>query len=347
MIEKTIIEENQKLALVPYNLVGLSVEPKEWVWSNSALNAIDPDRGGHPRQLYKFMVEPREDSVNTSLLTGTLLHKYMEDRDKFGISEVPKPGEKLGIAADTIVQELLSIDSYEVTDEIILNNVRAVGWNSKWGDEAVLKNTRDLIKPYVQEVLRNTGKYILPENIAKSLNGAIESILNNSTIQNLIYCVNENTLVFTELELYGIQESANYTFKTKGKLDRVHIDTKAKVIRVFDYKTIGGATSKFLYSFKSYKYYRQMAFYEKLIKDLFPDYIVKMYIITVETSGLFISSVYEVTDVWLNVGKQEIYQLFMLAEANIKNDNFNLTKTEIINSGINILPYDYEPSKLY
>lgn len=342
---KQIIEENQSTN--NYEVVGVSLDPKEWVLSNSALNTLDPDRGGHPKELYKFMTEPRENTINTSLMTGTLLHKYMENKDIFGISEVIKPGEKLGIASDAIVETLSAVSSFEVSDELILAHVRNVGWNPKWGDEAILKNTRDVITPYVQEVLRNTGKHIVTKAVGETLNKAIESIVNNDTIQNLIYTTNEDTEIFTELELYGECKTNKFNYKTKGKLDRVHIDSKAKIIRIFDYKTTGGASSKFLYSFKSYKYYRQMAFYRNLVRDLFPDYIIKVYIITVETSGLFISSVHEISENWLSTGSEEIYNLLMLLDMNMQANNFNVTRTELVNYGINILPYDYEPSRLY
>jgi hypothetical protein len=325
-----------------YENVGMSDNPNDWVFSNSSLNCIDPDRGGHPKKLYKFFTEREESTKSNALITGTLLHKFMENRESFGISEVEKPGDKLAIAADKLIE--IALGDVEITDEIIVSAIRAADWNSKWGDEAVLKNAKPQIMPYVNEVLKNTGKYILSKTVGESLSNAIESIQNNSTIQSLVFSHNENTLVFKELELYGIYN----LLKIKGKLDRVHIDCAAKTIKIFDYKTSSGDLARFAYHFKSYKYYRQMAFYRYLLQDLFPDYSITVYIVGVETNGLFNSNIMEISSPWLEAGDLEMHWLFERVNYHIDNDVFTRTMEEDLDAGVLTLPFiEFKPSPVF
>jgi hypothetical protein len=332
-----------------YETVGMSINPNEWVFSNSALNCIDPDTGGHPKKLYKFFTSPQEtEDTSKSLVTGTLLHKYMQNPDEFAVSEIQKPSDKLSIAADNMIKELSSLESIESIEmnELLLANIREVGWNKNWKDEAIIKNTKDIVIPYVLESLRNKGKFILTSQQQKTLEGCIKSIQENYTIQSLVFSNNESTLSFTEAPVYSNYVLEDYIFKIKGKIDKIQIDYKAKIINIFDYKTTNSTIHKFYYSFLSYKYYRQMYFYKELIQSKFPDYKINIYLIVVETSNLFCSTVIRITDYWLDIGSKNTKDLFYRILGHIKNNNFNITMEEILNFGLVILPENYEPSPI-
>lgn len=322
-----------------YFQVGCSANPEEWVWSNSALSTINPSQGGHPRKTTAFFSENKEEETTKSLEKGKLVHLYMENPEKFAISTVPKPSDKLEIAADNIIRDLITAtDDVWVTDDIILANVRAVGWNSKWGDDAILKNTRDQISSYVNEVLASKGKHILSEATAKTVTSCIKSINENELIQTLCFSLGENEVVFNELEIYW--EVAGRKFK--AKLDKIVIDTKAKLVRHFDFKTTSNPISKFEDAFENYRYYRQFAFYDNALlyamqQQCIPiditEFKVMHYVVVVETTDLFCSTVWQVSDFWLNEGQGEILQLNFIIDEHYKANNWTQTYVEILNYG--------------
>jgi hypothetical protein len=320
-----------------YYNIGLSNNPDEWVYSNSSLSLINPSQGGHPLKLVSFFTENNEEERALSLERGKLIHLYMENPEGFAISSVPKPSDKLAIAADNLIADLLTAtDTIEITDEMILANVRNVGWNSKWGDEAILKNTKDGIKSYVQEVLANKDKHILSESTAKTVQSCIKAINENELINVLITpCVNET--VYTEHTI--LWESRG--FKRKAKLDRFHVDLEAKVIRHFDYKSSGGSIMTFEGTFESYRYYRQFAYYEEALNNFIAitlnqnpdDWKIHHYVIVIETTEPFATTVYEVTSFWLEEGRKEIAAIDNILNIHYKANNFKQTYQEIQSYG--------------
>jgi hypothetical protein len=321
-----------------YYNVGLSPEPTEWVFSNSSLSYINPSEGGHPLRLMAFFTENNEEEKSKSLERGTLLHQYMENPEGFAISTVPKPSDKLAIAADNLIADLLTAtDSVEITDAMILANVRNVGWNSKWGDEAILKNTKDPIKAYVEEVLANRHKHILSEATAEVVKNCINALNSNEIIQTVLQ-VGEDEEVYKE---HVIVWEDN--LKRKAKLDRFHVNRKGRVINHFDYKTSGASVSNFESAFESYRYYRQMAYYDKALQafiredlqDSLEGWIINHYIIMVETAKPFATSIYPVTDFWLKQGYHEIDNLDAILFVHYENNNFKQTHREILNHGFN------------
>jgi hypothetical protein len=321
-----------------YYDVGLSSNPQDWIFSNSSLSYINPSQGGHPLKLVAFFTENNEEEVSKSLERGSLLHLYMENPEGFAISNVPKPSDKLAIAADNLIADLLTAtDTVEVTDEMILANVRNVGWNSKWGDDAVLKNTKDPIKAYVEEVLANRDKHILSEATAKIIQSCIAAINDSEIIQNLIKPT-EDEVVFTEHAIYWLD-----IFARKAKLDRFHVNRKAKLIKHFDYKTTGGSVSNFESTFESYRYYRQMAYYDMALKQYIKyalmedpeEWTIQHYIIVIETSKPFATTVYPITPFWLNEGYKEIANINQILQVHYDTENFKETYIEITNYGLN------------
>jgi hypothetical protein len=327
---------------------GIDTDPNNWVISNSLLGMYDPDNGGHPKKFYNVITGQEEGFDETkSLERGTLLHDYMENPEDFLVSEVEKPDEKLGIVADEVATSLLGSELTEISDEmfdgLLLGSIRKVGWNNKWSDEAVLKNTRDKVKPYVLEVLQMKGKRILTKATKEIVTNAIKSINENVTIQELLNVDEEKVIVLKEYVVV-VEELG---FKLKGKLDRVHIhiieDTVTNSFRievmVIDYKTSGGSVSKFVQTLESYKYHRQLSMYgiliRRLVIELLPriDVLVGAIVIAVETSGYFISAPIVINDYWLIEGDREKSKLLSKIRINLEANNFNVTAEEIITGG--------------
>lgn len=347
-MKKEIEEKLNKADLwKDYKNCGRSLEPTEWIFSNSSLSCIDPDLGGHPKTLYNFFAGEQKESDANYFVTGTLLHEYMENKDNFAINEVEKPSEKLGLVADKFLELInrlpLSPEPFDETT-ILITAIREVGWNPKWSDEAVVKNSKDIVLPYVKEVLASNGKKILTKKTAEILGKCINSIEANETITKLAFNKDtETSFSFTEQALYGTYIlNLVDKFRVKGKLDRFTVDTVNKVITLIDYKTTSKPIALFNRSgFNYLKYYRQAAFYRALLAEMFPNYKIECYIIAIETTGDFNSAVFKVSDYWLGAGDLEIKQNFNLINIHLNYNNFNKTAAELMNGGYILFPEKY------
>jgi hypothetical protein len=315
-----------------YYEVGLSANPKDWVFSNSSLSTINPSQGGHPLKMMQFFTERKEETESKALERGSLFHNFMEHPDLFAVSEVVKPSDKLATIADLIIDicNNLSCDFLDLSDDAVVNCIRQVGWNNKWSDEAVLKNVKPAISAYVQEVLNNTGKYILSASEGEILKNCMISVNNNETIIQTIKDVSEEQIeVFKEYSIFWTEGS----LKCKAKLDKIEVDHINKVISHYDYKTTSKNISTFEYAFESYRYYRQFAFYDKGIKSLYPDYKIYHFVVVVETTAPFASTVFPVTNFWLNHGFIEIDAILDLIKFHLNENNFTRTRQELLSLG--------------
>lgn len=330
-----------------YNECGRSENPTEWVFSNSSLSTIDPDLGGHPKTLYNFFAGEKVEKETGYFITGSLLHEYMQDKTNFAVSEIEKPSDKLGLVAEACLAIITQLEAEEKVEEeltILLSAIRHVGWNPKWSDEAVIKNSKDIVLPYVKEVLKMEGKKILTKKTADTLSKCIDSIEANKNITKLAFNKDtETSFSFTEQALYGTYNlNLLDKFKVKGKLDRFTVDTVNKVITLIDYKTTSNPVTLFYRkSFNYLKYFRQMAFYKNLLADTFPNYKIECFIIVVETTGDFNTAIFKVSDYWLGAGDLEIKQLFSLIQLQLKYNDFTKTVAELLNNGYALFPEKY------
>jgi len=131
----------------------------------------------------------------------------------------------------------------------------------------------------------------------------------------------------------------------RAKLDKLIVNADTKEIKHFDYKTTGGSISRFEETFESYRYYRQFAHYHKAIeyyiKDVFDtngtieEWKIQHYVVVVETYETFCSSIFPVTQFWLNEGLEELVILNKILDIHYLHDNWKQTYLEILNNGIN------------
>lgn len=351
-----------------YYSVGISDNPSDWVLSNSALNMLDPERKGHPKKLYAFMTDTlAEREESKALERGKLLHEYMEHKDNFAISEVPKPDAKLGLVADELVSMLSglenpleSVDNEEFKTNILLTAIRKVGWNDKWSDEAVIKNSKDVVWPYVIEYFTIKDKYILTKEMGSTLQKCIESINSNAVIVAKTFDFPEGQINEYQFNIvlkeYPIVEIVNNT-KLKGKLDRVNIElsiapddfegsTLIIKVTIIDYKTTRNVNS-IADTINYYKYDRQLWLYKTMFDYLLSDelclvnYDISIYvdIVAVETTDLFISQYVRLGDSYLTQGEKDFNDLMTRYSYHKLLDNFNLTMEEIKNNGMIFLPF--------
>ncbi len=121
------------------------------------------------------------------------------------------------------------------------------------------------------------------------------NIKEHKTANELIYPVEtKDIMVLTEVEVYWDYIREGIKLPCKAKIDRIIIDLKLFTIKVVELKTTGYPARYFEKAIRNFKYYRQLAWYEReALKQLLGQYnldiskfVVSSYIVAVETTDL-------------------------------------------------------------
>lgn len=326
------------------------------VINNSKLSDIDPESNGSPQ---KFLASFDNQEVEKSYYKmGHLIHKWQEDRKAFKVSEVEKPAEKLGIVADNIIAEVKAGAIFN--DELCLSVGRLTGYQKNWKDDTLKKNIVEQAGAYITEVIEaeeNNCVYITKRE-SETVDSCVIAVEKHPVAKNLLFGQDEdfsNKKVYKELEIYWTKEF-NFLLPDgqvivvelffKAKLDSLCIDFDNKTITYTDPKTTSQGAYGFSKSFEAYKYYRQQAFYNWAIREWakqnnidLTGFVFKNYNIVIETSNLFQVTVYEITEDWLEKGKQEYQKLIKRLVEHIATNQWNYSLEEMNNDLVLTIPF--------
>lgn len=327
------------------------------VISNSSLSYIDPNKGGSPQNFLSFF-DSAEEKERSYYRMGSLIHKWAEDREAFTIGEVDKPSDKLGEVADACLAYITSTGDISIElEDLILEACRSIGWNRKWGDDAIKKNACPSIKPYLEEIVKaeNAHKIYLTKKESEVVSCCVESIEKHPLAKELLFMQDtdfSDVKVYKELEIYWeysipvdnvvASESNPIVCQFKAKLDSLVIDFDKKKIIYTDPKTSSKGAYNFSESFEEYEYYRQLSFYRWAIKKWcktnnidITDFSWKFYNIVIETNKLFQVVVYEISNRWLEKGMQKYISLVKrIAEHQLTNQwNYSLEEVSNLAEG--------------
>ena len=372
------------------------------VISNSALSALNPEQGGSIIKFLSFFREDEEKKNSLSLERGKLIHKYIEDKDKFVIADFVAPTEMMGklikecvrVAANLPYDQLKGVDTVVTSNNKVERNKAAeiletqglyeklsgfLGLNTedtirvfrvarkttasymKQAEATVLGNIvgkENEIK-YLQFLKSTINKIVLTEAEKNSVEGATHSLYNHPQVSKLLGLQTENAdldgvsegqeIIKVEFPIYWDQDVEVVGFQKriqvecKALLDRLIVDHVNKIIHYIDLKTTGNSIYLFEGSFKSYHYYRQMAFYRRAIaewfKIAFPGIDPKIYrliinIVPVETNGNFLTCIYDVSKPWLLKGQMEFQALCSRYAWHKATGEYHYSLEEIQNGGI-------------
>lgn len=275
------------------------------VLSHSSFSHLLPVQGGSPLKFKAFFEEQKEiKSVN--LFRGTTFHNWAEDPKAFMVADVDKPNLKLGEVADAmidtyqILDECDQIKTFEFPEPLLIGACRAVGWNPKWGDDAIIKNAGKEVLPFFKEYLtaENKGQIYLGKSDKVVIENCITSLKQNKTANELLFYKDD----FSDKEYYKehvIRWEENYKGKMypfKCMIDDLEIDHEKKLIKESDLKTTSKCAYQFGESFVNYHYGRQHHIYARAIRASRPDlkdYKIEYRNVVVETTGLFQTVVYK------------------------------------------------------
>lgn len=154
-------------------------------------------------------------------------------------------------------------------NECLLSAARELGWNPKWGDEAVVKNLAKF-EDYFEDLKKAEGKIVFTQE-------------DKSLVDQLVMAIrtHENTSWLYEGEVNGSKVETHwqlplyYTFDSKdckALLDLVLIDEEHKIIYPFDVKTTIEPMANFEKSVRTFRYDIQAAWYTEALRRCYPEY---------------------------------------------------------------------------
>jgi len=312
--------------------------------SNSSLKYINPEEGGHPRKYQSFKAG-NEKISSLSLDRGKLLHKWVENRDSFEVSEIDAPSDMVIKWVELVINSernwLAEKDitpNQEELEDIILRAKKHLNIYNNYKDDVKIIALFNSFSDYYNFVKYPSDKIALTSATRDILFNCYQSLYVHPIANDLLFKESEGETVLNEQAIYF--EYLNVP--CKALLDRIIIDEANKKIKIIDLKTTAKSVALYKDTFDYYHTYRQLAFYKLAIMHLLSDlgykyisqYKITCHIVAVETFGSFITQVYEVDQTYITKGTQEIISL--LSDIKWYNDrgNWEITKDELLESNI-------------
>jgi len=228
-----------------------------------------------------YILNNREDSTDTHLIAGRVLHCLLLEEDRYDDQFITMPGkfptdsqkkiidtifkQHLVVGNDTLT---LSDYSNDILIQLSTNNLYQTLKTDQQRLDKIL--TQENIEYF--EFLKNSlKKTVVDQTILDSCKISIEVLRRNVDVRTLLQLDNEqkdsSIKVFNELQLKADLE--NLPFGFHGVLDNVVVDYNSKTLFINDLKTLGKSIQDFPDSVEYYKYWIQAVIYSILAKKHF------------------------------------------------------------------------------
>lgn len=322
--------------------------------SNSTLSYINPEQGGTPRKFKKLYIDRERDEEETpSLKNGKLIHKYIEDKASFVISDVVRPTEMLASWVERVCNRLLDFRKEDVVGDNLTLKITCFECrdgayaSTKDEDKVWLKFQEGF--DYLKHLIRGCSKIVIDTPTRNLIERCIESINNNGLAQELLFRSGDSfgDCDFNEMALYWEEEVNGIKLPCKGLVDRLRVFPQERKFQLIDAKSTSKPGVLYKESFEFYRTYRQLATYRKgvlnFLKKSFPHietWEEEYYIVSIETYGLFECHVHEVDYAWIEVGEEERNSLLKRITFHMKRQDWTISADEFFNKGKLKLVYE-------
>jgi len=315
--------------------------------SNSGMSHINPEQGGSPARYKKFIIDREGEEESTpSLENGKLVHLYVESPEDFIVADVNKPADMLASWAEEVFDSH-EWEEYNIGSEFFNSKVlslRGDRYKNIKDEEKVLAKFNDAVDYFIYLIISNGDKLVLTSSQKEIVENCISSLRSNPVAYKLLFTVGEDfgDLAYNELAITW----KNDDLLCKALLDRVRVLPEKKAVEIIDLKTTSKPVSKFPGSFEYWRYYRQMAWYKSAIIEYMNKeqdqslvgWDINIYMVVVETTGLFETKVFSVSEEWLEKGSLEANDLFNRIKICTRSNDWVTWKEE----KNNIIELEYE-----
>ncbi len=319
--------------------------PREEYWESPALNNSKLGLLMVSPSLFNAEMQKVEKSYLSlgSVVNDILLFPAEVFAEKYYVMKAAMPTAKLGMLCNIVAKGKITNPEAKLSDLVI-----QAGKDIKYGnytDEVILKKFNESGAEYVNAIIESQGKTIIDEELLATANICVNSISRK-----------EKAL---ELMTKGMSEVAmSWTYRgilCKGLLDKLNVEhnheTKTAIITDLkttsenpyskintpDYNSIpsfdyysGSYTGFLRKAVYEYDYIRQLAWYAKGVKEQYPGYTIKVFIVVVGTKEPFDCAVYDMTNT-LDSGYKRIDELIDMIEYHTMKDNWLIHMNEADN----------------
>lgn len=233
-----------------------------------------------PRMFYShYVLNQREDSTDTHLVVGRVLHCLLLEPDNFDKqflvmgSKAPTGNNKIII--DLIFKYHLSIGNNSLTLEDfspeILTHLLSINLHQalKTDQQRLDKILVDENKLYFEFLKQSLGKTVIDQETLDGCKSGLEVLKLNSSVRALLQLdktdEDDHVEVYNELQLQV--DIPGLPFGFKGFVDNLVIDHDSKNIFINDLKTLGKSIQDFPDSVEYYRYWIQAVIYMNMVKE--------------------------------------------------------------------------------
>ena len=229
-----------------------------------------------------YILNNREDSTDTHLIAGRVLHCLLLEEEKYDEHFITMPGkfptDSQKKVIDTIFKyhllvgnNTLILSDYcdDILTQLSTNNLyQALKTDQQRLDKILTQENSD----YFEFLKNSLNKTVVDQTILDGCKVSVEILRRNVEVRALLQLDHNeeedcSIRVFNELQLKAELEHLPFGFH--GILDNVVIDYNSKTIFINDLKTLGKSIQDFPDSVEYYKYWIQAVIYVILAKKEF------------------------------------------------------------------------------
>ncbi len=334
--------------------------------SNSGMASINPEQGGTPARYKKYILDREGTEEETpSLENGKLVHLYVEDPKAFVVSDVDRPTDMLASWVEEVYPyfKMAEFDMKEITEENVMIRTQALAVkgdrykSTKDDDKAWKKFCEGL--PYLKHLILADEELCITSKQKELIENCVASLRNKKQASALLFEIGEDfgDEAFNEIPMYWpesilVDNENKVDVDCKALLDRVKLSPTNKVAQIIDLKTTSKPIAKFSSSFEFYRYYRQMAWYLRALSKMLvgkfgekeaKDWEMQVFMVVVETNGLYETKVFRVSDQYLAKGMIEARNLVSRIAYATHYNEWESSVEEVFGNGvIHLIPEEDE-----
>lgn len=235
-----------------------------------------------PAMFYShYVLNQREDSTDSHLVGGRVLHCLLFEPDKYDDYFTSLPGKLPSDNPKKIIDNIFRIHNSVGNNSLLLEDhsqdiltqllTANLYQNLKTDQQRLDKILTEDHKEYFEFLKQSLDKTVVDEPTLNGCKVSVEILKNNSDVRTLLQLdkSEENTHIETYNELHIKMDHEKLPFGLHGILDNVVIDNEAKVIFINDLKTTGKSIQDFPNAVDYYKYWIQGVIYNILAVDKF------------------------------------------------------------------------------
>lgn len=291
--------------------------------SNSALSRLNPAQGGSMKKYQYWLANKEEEKELVYLERGKLLHMSILEPDMYKVSDIERPSDSVCIIMEALAEALYSgeVDSKdEEVSKFVLAKAQEIGYGvkSKWKSDTILARVDDQGTEYLEFLMdvSQSGKLVITKEMKEKVDACYFALQQHPQAQEILFQRSDRATKESELyeTLFGV--------KCRGKLDILEIlgtsypsASRHEEAIIDDLKTTSKPVSLFPHTFSYYHTYRQLAFYEMLVRAFSIRtsdktlQTVRHRVTVVETNPPYEVDVFDVHPLWIEYGKLEAEQL--------------------------------------